>query len=357
MPSVELPASEQRLDGQFLGGNVQARTRLEKPLEYAGTLDSFKNQDLTPVIGREYEGLQVKDLLKWGDDMIRDLAVTISRRGVVFLRDQNVTPQEMKELMERITALAGCPSSSGLHVHPLTEEGSELGDQISVISSEKQKKGGGLTHQLSDVSRLASAGWHADISFEPVPSDYAMLKIHTLPPTGGDTLWASGYEVYDRLSPALRAMLEGLTATHDARFFLDEAARLGNPLRKGVRGSPLNQGDALTAVHPVIRTNPVTGWKSVYVNKGFTKRINGVTRDESDLLLGYLFNLVTQNHDAQVRFRWRRNDLAIWDNRSTWHCATYDYADARAGDRVCSLGEAPYLDTASTGRREALGLL
>lgn len=70
----------------------------------------------------------------------------------------------------------------------MTEEGSELGDQISVISSEKQKKGGGLTHQLSDVSRFASAGWHTDISFEAVPSDYAMLKIHTLPPTGGDTV-------------------------------------------------------------------------------------------------------------------------------------------------------------------------
>lgn len=80
------------------------------------------------------------------------------------------------------------PESSGLHIHPLTEEGSELGDQISVISSEKQKKGGGLTHQLSDVSRFASAGWHTDISFEQVPSDYAMLKIHTLPPTGGDTV-------------------------------------------------------------------------------------------------------------------------------------------------------------------------
>ena len=80
------------------------------------------------------------------------------------------------------------PESSGLHVHPLTEAGSELGDQVSVISSEKQKKGGGLTHQLSDVSRFASAGWHADITFEPAPSDYAMLKIHTLPPTGGDTV-------------------------------------------------------------------------------------------------------------------------------------------------------------------------
>ena len=147
------------------------------------------------------------------------------------------------------------PSSSGLHVHPLTEEGSELGDQISVISSEKQKKGGGLTHQLSDVSRFASAGWHSDISFEPVPSDYAMLKIHTLPATGGDTLWTSGYEIYDRFSPAMRVFLEGLTATHDAKFFLEEAERLCNPLRKGIRGDTLNQGDTLTAIHPVIHTN------------------------------------------------------------------------------------------------------
>lgn len=80
MPAVELTANEQSLDstgsGQFVGGNVQARTRLTKPLKYTGTLDSFKNQDLTPVLGREYEGLQVRDLLKWGDGMIRDLAVT-----------------------------------------------------------------------------------------------------------------------------------------------------------------------------------------------------------------------------------------------------------------------------------------
>lgn len=76
MPSVNLPASEQQLDGHFFGGNVQARPRLHKPLRYAGTLDNFTHQDVTPVIGREYEGLQVRDLLKWGDDMIRDLAVT-----------------------------------------------------------------------------------------------------------------------------------------------------------------------------------------------------------------------------------------------------------------------------------------
>jgi len=76
MPSVNLPGSEQQLGSQFFGGNMEARPRLLKPLRYAGTLDKFAHQDVTPVIGREYEGLQVRDLLKWGDDMIRDLAVT-----------------------------------------------------------------------------------------------------------------------------------------------------------------------------------------------------------------------------------------------------------------------------------------
>jgi alpha-ketoglutarate-dependent taurine dioxygenase len=108
------------------------------------------------------------------------------------------------------------------------------------------------------------------------------------------------------------------------------------------------------------------------VNKGFTKRINGVTKDESDILLQYLFNvrsralwqrdtntncvtqLVTQNHDAQVRYKWNKNDVAIWDNRSNWHCATYDYDESRIGDRVCSLGEAPYLDLSSQSRGQAL---
>lgn len=127
MPAVELLANEQKLEGEVFGGNFQARTRLSQPLKYTGTLDSFKHQDLTPVLGREYEGLQARDLLKWGDEMIRDLAVTskltitvvtlrytnalqVSQRGVVFLRDQDVTPNEMKDLMLRITELSGCVS-------------------------------------------------------------------------------------------------------------------------------------------------------------------------------------------------------------------------------------------------------
>lgn len=78
MPSVKRVHVEEAdpADGNIMGGNASARTRLSKPLLYSGTLDGFKHQDLTPIVGREYEGLQVTDLLKWGDEMIRDLAVT-----------------------------------------------------------------------------------------------------------------------------------------------------------------------------------------------------------------------------------------------------------------------------------------
>lgn len=82
----------------------------------SGSLNKYKHQDLTPVIGREFEGLQVTELLKSNAQLINDLAVTISERGVVFLRDQDVTPQQMKELMERISEAAGCVRSNfGFH--------------------------------------------------------------------------------------------------------------------------------------------------------------------------------------------------------------------------------------------------
>lgn len=161
MPSA---VPEKKDAGTIVGGHPDSRPRIAAPLTYTGTLDTFSHFDVTPVIGREFANLHVRDLLHGSDDQMRDLALTISQRGVVFLRGQDdLKPTEMRDFMLRLTEAAGCPESSGLHVHPLTEEGSELGDQISVISSAKQKKGGGLTHQLSDVSRFASTGWHSDM--------------------------------------------------------------------------------------------------------------------------------------------------------------------------------------------------
>ncbi|KAL5533697.1 hypothetical protein ACEPAG_157 [Sanghuangporus baumii] len=334
------------------------------PLKLGDSLDGFKRTDLTPLIGTEFErGIQLTDWLKApnADQLIKDLAIFVSQRGVVFFREQNITIDEQKLLGTKLGELTEKPQSSGLHVHPTTSETSELGDEISVISSEREAT---VAKLAVDRSKFAAKDWHADITFESVPSDYAILKVHTLPTisgqvTGGDTLWASpsGYEVYDRLSPSFAKYLETLEAVHEARFFHHIADGEHVKLRDDERGSPGNVGRHLEAVHPVIRTNPVTGWKSVFVNRTFTKRILGVTKDESDVILNYLFNLVSYNHDLQVRFKWEKNSLAIWDNRSNFHTATHDYGfERRIGDRVVSLGEKPYFSPNSKSRREALGL-
>lgn len=97
----------------------------------------------------------------------------------------------------------------------------------------------------------------------------------------------------------------------------------------------------------------MTGWKGLYVNKGFTKRINELSVDESDALLAYLFNHIAENFNFQVRFRWEKDDVVIWDNRSTNHSANYDYGSARrGGDRAASIGEKPYFDAQRSQSRQ-----
>jgi len=117
------------------------------------------------------------------------------------------------------------------------------------------------------------------------------------------------------------------------------------------RGHPENSGSQLTAIHPVIRTHPLTGFKSLYVDKSFTTRIMELGVEESDDILAYLARHISENHDIQVRYRWTANDLAIWDNRCVLHTATNDYgSQARHGNRVVGIGEKPFLDPASKSR-------
>ena len=150
-----------------------------------------------------------------------------------------------------------------------------------------------------------------------------------------------------------------MSATYAQPAF-NEAAKQNNfEIYSKPRGAPENVGTELSTVHPVVRTNPVTGWKSLYAVGHHVQRINGLTDPESNELLERFVNLIVDNHDLQVRHRWQNpNDLAIWDNRSVFHTATFDYdgQGARTGQRAVSLGERPYFDPNSKSRREALGL-
>jgi len=328
----------------------------KEPLKLGHALDKYDRFNVTTNIGVEFKNAQLSEIVK-DDDKVRDLAILISQRNVVFFRDQDIDIEAQKILGQKLGILSGKPAESGLHVHPLTEQGSEHGDQVTIISNNRYSKPIDEFLKEEEATKLHSQNIHSDITYERFGTDYAILKLVKIPEEGGDTLWYSGYELYDRLTPAFRTFLEGLTATHEANWFHNVAAKLGYKIRSDIpRGHPENVGGDLTSVHPLVRTNPVTGWKSIYIAHGFTKRINGVSKDESDLLLAYLFRLQAENHDFAVRFKWNTNDVAIWDNRSSFHAATFDAVGSRKGDRVVSIGEQPYFDPASKSRREALGL-
>jgi len=273
--------------------------------------------------------------------------------------------------VHRLGLLSGKPATSGLHIHPITNSGRDEGgkdDEISVISSVQAKKlyadrYNTLNPLGAGNSRRQTTGksqWHSDITFEPIPSDYALLRLVQLPKTGGDTLWASGYELYDRISPTLRSWLDTLTGYYAQPGFNDAAKRGNFDVYTAPRGAPENVGEVLEAIHPLIRTNPVTGWKSVFAVGQHVKRINGLSDDESRHFLDWFVQLIVDNHDLQVRLRWQNvNDVAIWDNRSVYHAATPDYIfeeglGERRGNRAVSLGERPYFDPQSISRREAL---
>ena len=139
------------------------------------------------------------------------------------------------------------------------------------------------------------------------------------------------YAAFEALSPAIRDLCEGLTAIHDGTQVY--AGRFGYAQKPG--GFPRNE-------HPVVRTHPVTGRKVLFVNKGFTTRLVGVPRDESDAILAYLYEH-SANPLFQCRFRWRPDSIAFWDNRCALHRAMWDYwPHTRSGARVTVKGDKPY---------------
>ncbi|KAH9874521.1 hypothetical protein IAQ61_003710, partial [Plenodomus lingam] len=182
--------------------------------------------------------------------------------------------------------------------------------------------------------------WHSDVTYETQPPSYTSLKLLTAPPpgAGGDTIWSSQYAAYDMLSPALQTYLESLTALHSADLQTQGTRALGRAVRR----------DPITTEHPLIRTNPVTGWKSIFFNPGSAE-------DESDFVIALLNQVVATSPEVQVRFRWGEGDVAFWDNRCTNHSASYGFAPHRR-HAVCVAvqAERPVLDPQSKSQEEDL---
>ena len=155
--------------------------------------------------------------------------------------------------------------------------------------------------------------------------------MQSTPPSGGDTLWVSGYELYDRLSPPFRSFFETLSATCAQPVF-KTACEAGGYDVMTPRGSPLNVDYEFSPSHPVVRTHPVTGWKSVFAGVGIhVSRIDGVTTYEDQMIRDYVLRLITRNHDCVARMHWTRGACAIWSNECTLHAATVSCPPCQGG--------------------------
>ncbi|KAF9582455.1 hypothetical protein BGW38_000191 [Lunasporangiospora selenospora] len=281
-----------------------------------------KRIDYTPKFGTELHGI---NLTKLTEQQSEELAALIAERGVVFFRDQDdLNNDEHVKLGRRW---------GPLHIHPLVPH-NQNNPEIIVLDS-----------RVSPPTRFnTNDSWHSDVSFEPAPASFSILKFEDIPESGGDTIWSNGYELYDDLSPAFKTFLEGLTAIHSSDIFKTLTAFTG---RKTF--GKLNDSE-----HPVVRTNPVTGWKSIYSNPVFTREIVGVTPSESKAILDYLADIVAKKLQYQVRFSWQKNSVAIWDNRSTFHTGVPDFRPYhRRGIRVTVSGEKPYFDANSGSQAKA----
>lgn len=269
---------------------------------------------LTPNIGAEIAGIDMAQPLS--ADQREALSAALVQHKVLFFRDQDVS---------RDQHVAFARSFGELEVHPFTPNLDTHPEIIRLHNDQDSKPG-------------ATAIWHSDVTWRQEPSLGSILLCRECPPVGGDTLFANMELAYERLDDALKADIDSLYAIHDFEGF-----------RAGLRrqGATEEEIDAFNekypqARHPVVRTHPVSGRKSLYVNRAFTRYIEDMPRDESDRLLEKLY-LQAWNPDVQCRFRWQTHSVAFWDNRAAQHYACGDYyPHTRTMERVTIVGDRPY---------------
>lgn len=169
-----------------------------------------------------------------------------------------------------------------------------------------------------------------------------MLYALETPQSGGDTLFANMYKAYDDLSDGMKSMLDGLKALNSS-----EQKELGGRAQKmakldALKDTYVEDSEALESIHPVVRTHPETGKKSLYVNGSHTVKFEGMSEAESKPILHYLFEHM-KKPEYQCRFRWQPGSIAFWDNRCVQHLALNDYQGYRRRmHRITFEGDSPF---------------
>ena len=285
-------------------------------------MDRFRGFEVNLLCGAggaEISGVDASKTL--GPELVAELRRALAEHCVIFLRDQDLTPDQQKAFARHFGPLAQTPFIRPLEGHP---------EMMRIVREPQESK------KLNFGGR-----WHADMTFSPEPVLGTCLYARESPAVGGDTIWTNQMLAYEALSPALQKTLQGLRVMHSAKRSYGPQGTYADDDLKSMRIQASEEALKEQA-HPCIRTHPESGRRILFVNWVYAVRFEGMTEEESAPLLDFL-NRHSQRPEFQIRFRWRKGSLALWDNRSTQHIAVNDYPGyRRVMDRVTIAGDRPF---------------
>ena len=242
---------------------------------------------------------------------------------VIFLRDQKIEPDGLKDFGSHF---------GSFHIHPFVGSLEGHPEIMMVVKNPEDKYN-------------FSGTWHSDVTFDETPPQGSILCAMEVPDYGGNTLFANQYLAYDMLSENYKKILSQLNAVHSAENVYGEEGEYASEdyraKHSGTRISSDERAGSRT-IHPIIRTHPETGRKALYVNEPFTVGIEGMTEEESEPILRYLVKHAVQP-DICCNFRWEKGSVAFWDNRCLQHYALNDYpGERRVMWRLTINGDRPH---------------
>jgi taurine dioxygenase len=262
--------------------NIAYRENISMTHQDASPYQHLEVKPLTGGLGAELFGADLGSAL--GDDVISEIRRALLQYQVIFFRDQEMTPEQHRDFGKRF---------GDLHIHEYVK------------------------------------------GLDAVPEVMPVIK------TEAD-MFANQYLAYETLSDGMKELLEGRKAVHSAEPIYGKTGAFSSRYKQGASMATKPVEVVLESQHPIFRTHPETGRKSLYVNGNFVVNLAGLSAIESAPILQRLYQHAT-TPEFCCRFRWRKGSVAFWDNRCVQHYAVNDYTgQRRVMHRVTVMGDQPY---------------
>lgn len=281
--------------------------QLYPPSHYDDAANGFHHIRTVPLASAMGAEIQSVNIATITDAQFAEVQAALYRYKMIYFRDQHLDIEHQEALTLRFGPFGTDAYTAGMPGHPHVQH---LVKEASTV-----------------VDRVFGDGWHTDSPFLPRPPAISLLYGVDIPPWGGDTWWCNSQLAYEFLSPLMRTLIADLRVHMSARDVIRNTVRsntAGGQEVGEIKISMKQQSMIEGSYHPLVRTHPETGQRSLYVDQAYSLGIQGLSDDEARPLLDFLGRHVTRE-EFSCRLRWAPGTLVIWDNRICLHKAYNDY--------------------------------